>query len=618
MATKLLCPQCRIELPNGFERGESGECPRCRATFSSPRERRPSPATAVLQSRPYAPVVDSEPSARTSYRLPILITAIAGLIVLAGIAWLVRIPTPAVPKDGTSPSSLDIAARPKKTSAASKSSAPTNDTWSSDDDLAPQRSRPPRIRVIRDVDSSAPPGLVASAKTRPLSKAVDAAKVDEAVRKGIEYLTGNRHRWIDVGSHTVGYAALPGLALLEVGVPGDHPAIVEAARVVRTRAPQLNETYEMSLAILFLDRLGDTADRPMIRSLALRLITGQTSLWGWDYRNPRLPAEMETPLETVLQRMQPPTRWQTPLAREPGKGLIETPLPRREGAPTLEKPLDRGASATPLSKSLGGSGDPAKSGETKLVMPLVLGDPDKGRDLVKELPAELRSIPGLKMPGTTLPARGRPKGKWSSDRDDNSNTQFALLALWAARRHGIPVDRALLLADHRFAQSQASDGSWGYHVHDKHGSPTMTCVGLLGLGLGHGAMLPIGREPNQPPATPAVDPAIQRGLEALGRRIGTPQQAREDPEDINLYYLWSVERVGMMYQLATIGGKDWYGWGATLLLGSQRPDGSWPGSDYPGSATAIDTAFALLFLNRSNLVHDLTERLQLHMAISDR
>jgi hypothetical protein len=29
---------------------------------------------------------------------------------------------------------------------------------------------------------------------------------------------------------------------------------------------------------------------------------------------------------------------------------------------------------------------------------------------------------------------------------DNSNTQFALLALWVARRHGLPVDRSLALA----------------------------------------------------------------------------------------------------------------------------------------------------------------------------
>jgi len=47
--------------------------------------------------------------------------------------------------------------------------------------------------------------------------------------------------------------------------------------------------------------------------------------------------------------------------------------------------------------------------------------------------------------------------------------------------------------------------------------------------------------------------------------------------------------------LEKIGGKDWYSWGAELLLVSQKQDGSWSG-EY-GYA---DTCFALLFLKRAN------------------
>src|SRR5207302_7228042 len=45
---------------------------------------------------------------------------------------------------------------------------------------------------------------------------------------------------------------------------------------------------------------------------------------------------------------------------------------------------------------------------------------------------------------------------------DNSNTQFAALGLWVARRHGIPVERAMLRLAGRFRMSQAPDGSWHY------------------------------------------------------------------------------------------------------------------------------------------------------------
>ena len=35
----------------------------------------------------------------------------------------------------------------------------------------------------------------------------------------------------------------------------------------------------------------------------------------------------------------------------------------------------------------------------------------------------------------------------ANGRDDNSNTQFAVLALWVARRYGIPADGSLLIGD---------------------------------------------------------------------------------------------------------------------------------------------------------------------------
>ena len=88
----------------------------------------------------------------------------------------------------------------------------------------------------------------------------------------------------------------------------------------------------------------------------------------------------------------------------------------------------------------------------------------------------------------------------------------------------------------------------------------------------------------------------------------------------DLYFLWSVERVAMLYNLPTIGNKDWYSWGVSILLPNQKDNGAWRSTGYPGHGHAnntIDTCFALLFLKRSNLVHDLTENLMLYMAISD-
>src|SRR5205814_1064799 len=78
---------------------------------------------------------------------------------------------------------------------------------------------------------------------------------------------------------------------------------------------------------------------------------------------------------------------------------------------------------------------------------------------------------------------------------DNSNTQFAVLALWAARRHGIPVENALSRTTLRFRNSQNGDGGWGYRPEGSGltaglgfggSTPSMICAGLLGVALGHG------------------------------------------------------------------------------------------------------------------------------------
>ena len=66
------------------------------------------------------------------------------------------------------------------------------------------------------------------------------------------------------------------------------------------------------------------------------------------------------------------------------------------------------------------------------------------------------------------------------------------------------------------------------------------------------------------------------------------------------YYLYARERVGMLYNTWTIGSHDWYREGALHLLDAQKADGSWrsAGSKYDG-ATTWDTCFAILFLKRA-------------------
>ena len=61
--------------------------------------------------------------------------------------------------------------------------------------------------------------------------------------------------------------------------------------------------------------------------------------------------------------------------------------------------------------------------------------------------------------------------------------------------------------------------------------------------------------------------------------------------------------------LPTVGGKDWYRWGAEILVANQQPLGNWDKGGYHGASRPLDTSLALLFLKRANLAKDLTARL---------
>jgi hypothetical protein len=200
---------------------------------------------------------------------------------------------------------------------------------------------------------------------------------------------------------------------------------------------------------------------------------------------------------------------------------------------------------------------------------------------------------------------------------DNSNTQFAILGMWAASRHNLPVGRTLARAVHRFEASQNYDGSWGYWYGGtgrERGERSMDCVGLLALAVGHG----IARAPgDQGPAPKVADPRILNGFVALSDYIGPPPVGAprsDDPSAIDHYFLWSVERVAVLYGLDAIADKNWYQWGCYALLPNQSASGAWDRGSYHGASPTINTCFALLFLNKTNLARDLAARLPFRPA----
>jgi len=65
------------------------------------------------------------------------------------------------------------------------------------------------------------------------------------------------------------------------------------------------------------------------------------------------------------------------------------------------------------------------------------------------------------------------------------------------------------------------------------------------------------------------------------------------------YYLYGLERVGDLQSTLIIGSHYWYNEGAEVLVAAQLENGAWIREDTHGPKDVINTAFALLFLDRA-------------------
>ncbi len=176
---------------------------------------------------------------------------------------------------------------------------------------------------------------------------------------------------------------------------------------------------------------------------------------------------------------------------------------------------------------------------------------------------------------------------------DNSNAQFAVLGLHSSANSGIGIPRESWqrVADH-FLQMQSRDSGWNYHFSgNSYGS--MTCSGLASYVV---ARHHLGEK------NPTLDPAAVAGLEWLAGNF-TVEKNPEFRSD-HYYYLYGLERAGMLAGTEFFGEQEWYPVGARYLLEHQNGDGSWRSSIGPATGNYpeyLDTCYAILFLRRATL-----------------
>jgi hypothetical protein len=219
-------------------------------------------------------------------------------------------------------------------------------------------------------------------------------------------------------------------------------------------------------------------------------------------------------------------------------------------------------------------------------------------------------------------------GSWTYDdakhqNGDNSNTQYALLALHAGSEVGVPVKPEVWSLSHvYFERSQNGDGSWNYKPDEtnSNSSASMTCAGIAslvmsGLPIRQGKELLQGDTVRNCGLEPS-DRAVNSGLNWLARNFHVDQNPGpatqfSSGQYFKYHYLFCLERVGRLTGIRyfnTAKEHDWYRLGAEELVHKQNKlSGFWQGALVESDKT-VATSFALMFLAKGRapvLMHKL-------------
>jgi len=203
---------------------------------------------------------------------------------------------------------------------------------------------------------------------------------------------------------------------------------------------------------------------------------------------------------------------------------------------------------------------------------------------------------------------------------DLSNTQYALLGLAAARRCGVTVKKEVYAraALHLFAAQEKtgprvrrikhvdsgrgyanryatseydSARGWGYRAGDKV-TGSMTTAGVSSLAICRSELLNWAGYKGE--FAHRMERAIRDGLAWLDHHFTVTRNPGRP--GWHYYYLFGLERAGVLADQKFMGDHDWYREGATYLVGRQAEAGPWSPRGGLG-----DTCFALLFLRRATV-----------------
>ncbi|MBI5779895.1 MAG: terpene cyclase/mutase family protein [Planctomycetes bacterium] len=184
---------------------------------------------------------------------------------------------------------------------------------------------------------------------------------------------------------------------------------------------------------------------------------------------------------------------------------------------------------------------------------------------------------------TPIKITGAPQGPADGD---NSNTQYAILGLRACIESNVSVPEATLKSAQKWLLAcQNKNGSWGYC------SLGMTSTGYGSMTVGALGTLAITKYYLKELKDVNSEPWFNNGLKWVSWNYTVSKNPEGDPRWL-YYYLYAMERLGVLAEQEKIGNNSWYSDGAKFLVAKQSETGEW-------NDNLSDTCFALLFLTKA-------------------
>jgi Domain of unknown function (DUF4159) len=193
-------------------------------------------------------------------------------------------------------------------------------------------------------------------------------------------------------------------------------------------------------------------------------------------------------------------------------------------------------------------------------------------------------------------------GNGSGGTPDNSNTQYALLAVWMARQSGIKVEEDFWKQVRAY---YANPANWAYSrngggAFESGRTLTMAVAAMCGLCMAEMELNAANKDldPVKICGQYDDDGPLSVGLAWIGKALAVDPDARPTLHGRAFYNLYGLERLGRLSGLRFLGAHDWYREGCAWLVKKQNSkEGYWEGANIE-HMKIVSTSYALLFLSK--------------------